>query len=182
MSHQPIWYLGQIPADVCDLATAEYMALEPRDATMGANGEEHSHITRNTTVRFAEQDHWFGNILRGYGLRANKECGWDFEINDHEAVQFAHYGPEQHYNWHVDTFPLSGAPTDRKVSVVCLMSDPSEFKDGTLYLRLYQEYPAPLLTKGTVIAFPSIIEHCVTPVTSGLRATATMWLSGPRFR
>jgi hypothetical protein len=173
--------MNQIPPSICDLAAAEYMAIEPRDASMGANGEEMSHLYRNTTVRFAPPDHWFGNMLRGYGHKANKECGWGFEIDDHEAVQFAHYGVGQHYKWHVDNFPLAGLPTDRKVSVVCLMTDPSEFEAGELQLRLYSEYTAPLV-KGSVIAFPSIIEHQVTPVTAGLRATATMWLNGPRFK
>lgn len=181
MSHLPIWHMGQLPLELCDLACDEYMALPARDATMGADGKELSHINRNTTVRFAQPEHWFGNILRGYGLRANKECKWGFDIEDHEAVQFASYKVDQHYGWHVDNFPLAGLPTDRKVSVVCLMNDPSEFEAGDLQLRLYSEYTAPLV-KGSVIAFPSIIEHRVTPVTSGTRITATMWLNGPRFK
>lgn len=181
MSHQPIWYMGNIPPAVCDLATAEYMNIPPRDAAMGVNGEEHSHKNRNTTVRFAPEQHWFGNLLYGHGMQANKECKWGFEIDDHEAVQFAHYGPDQHYDWHVDNFPLSGISKDRKVSVVCLMVDPSEFEAGEFQVRLYSEYTAPLV-KGSVIAFPSILEHRVVPVTSGLRASATMWLNGPRFK
>lgn len=181
MTHLPIWFMGQIPTEVCDKASEDFMQLEARDATMGAKGEELSHINRNTTVRFAEKNHWFGQILHDYGTQGNATCGWGYEINDHESVQFAHYGVGQHYGWHVDNFPLAGLPTDRKVSVVCLMSDPSEFEAGELQIRLYSEYTAPLV-KGSVIAFPSILEHRVTPVTAGLRATATMWLSGPRFK
>lgn len=181
MSHLPIWYIGQIPTDVCDAAADEYMLLDPRDATMGVDGAELSHLNRNTTVRFAAVDHWFGHMLRGYGLRANQECGWDYALTEHEAVQYASYGANQHYGWHVDTFTLSGQPVDRKVTVICLMSDPSEFEGGDLQLRLYSEYTASL-GKGSVIAFPSILEHRVVPVTSGVRTSATMWLSGPRFR
>lgn len=181
MSHLPIWYMGQVPVDVCDAAAAEYMTLEPKDATMGKDGNEISHLNRNTTVRFATIDHWFGNMLRGYGMRANQECGWGYEVTEHEAVQYASYGVGQHYGWHVDTFTLSGQPIDRKITVICLMSDASEFEAGDLQLRLYSEYTAPL-RKGSVIAFPSILEHRVVPVTSGVRTSATMWLSGPRFR
>jgi hypothetical protein len=122
-----------------------------------------------------------GNMMRGYGLKGNQECKWDYEITDHEAVQHAHYGPEQHYGWHVDNFPLAGLPLERKVTVICLLSDPSEFEAGELQLRLYSEYTAPLV-KGSVIAFPSILEHRVIPVTSGIRYSATMWFNGPRFR
>lgn len=181
MSHLPIWYLGQIPTETCDLASTDYMQIESHDATMGANGEELSHLNRNTTVRFADKEHWFGKLLYDYGIKANEECKWGFEINNHEAVQFAQYSVGQHYGWHVDNFPLAGLPTDRKISVVCLMSDRSEFEEGELQIRLYSEYTAPLV-KGSVIAFPSILEHRVTPVTSGTRKTATIWLSGERFK
>jgi PKHD-type hydroxylase len=94
-------------------------------------------------------------------------------------VQFAEYGPEQHYAWHTDTFALAGKPTDRKITIVCLLND--EFEGGQFQVRLYNDYTAPL-EKGTIIAFPSILEHRVIPVTSGIRYSATMWFSGPRFR
>lgn len=181
MSHLPLWFLGNIPLGVCDAAVKEFQAITPKDAAMGVDGAQIEHNTRNTNVRFAPNGHWFGGALLTHAMKANKECGWDFDITDHEAVQYAEYGPGQHYHWHVDNFPLSGTPVDRKVSVVCLLSDLSEFEAGELQLRLYSEYTAPLV-KGTMIAFPSIIEHRVTPVIAGLRATATMWLSGPRFR
>jgi PKHD-type hydroxylase len=48
-------------------------------------------------------------------------------------------------------------------------------------MRLYSEYTAPLV-KGSMIAFPSILEHRVTPVLSGVRYSATMWFNGPRFK
>jgi PKHD-type hydroxylase len=62
------------------------------------------------------------------------------------------------------------------------MNDTSEFEGGDLQLRFGgQEYTAPL-AKGSVIAFPSFIEHRVTPVILGLRYTATMWVNGAEFR
>jgi PKHD-type hydroxylase len=108
-------------------------------------------------------------------------CGWQYDVDGREAIQFAQYGPDQHYGWHVDVFPLAGKATDRKITTVCLLNDPSEFEGGQFQVRLYQEYSAPL-EKGSVIAFPSILEHRVTPVLSGLRYTATIWFHGPRFR
>ena len=73
------------------------------------------------------------------------------------------------------------ANTDRKITVICLMNDPSEFEGGELQIRLYGDF-TPELKKGSLIAFPSVLEHRVTPVTKGVRYSATMWLSGPRFR
>jgi len=181
MAHLPIWFLNKLDANDCQKAFSEYMAIPPKDATMGANNERFDHNFRNTTVRFADKEHWFGKQLFTFGLVANDHCKWEFNINDHEAVQFAEYGVNQKYDWHMDVFPLSGAPQDRKITVVCLMNDPSEFEGGEFQMRLYEEYKAPL-EKNTIIAFPSFLEHRVTPVIKGYRYSATMWLSGPRFR
>ena len=181
MSHLPIWYLGEVPVEQCDKAFSELMALPPKDATMGKVGESIDHLTRNTTIRFAPQEQWFGTLMMNYGYLANKDCNWGWDINSHEAIQFAEYGAGQHYHWHTDNFPLSGAQTDRKITVICLMNDPLEFKGGTLQFRLYQEY-TPELKKGSIISFPSIIEHRVLPIIEGVRYSATMWISGPRFK
>lgn len=181
MSHLPIWYLGKIQQDICDQIIDELSQFPHRDATMGADGESQDAQQRSTTVVFADQDYWFSETMEKFAFEANKTCNWDYLIDSREAIQFAKYGVNQHYGWHVDTFPLAGKPTDRKVSVVCLLNDPSEFEGGQFQTRLYQEYTV-LLEKGSMIAFPSSIEHRVIPVTSGFRYSATMWLHGPRFR
>lgn len=181
MTHLPIWLLGQIPTDICDIATQELLAIETKDASMGSNGENTEHSHRNTTVRFAPSGYWFGGVLYEHAMKANHYCQWNYEIDSHENVQFAEYGPEQHYRWHTDNFPLSGLPYERKLTAVCLMNDPSEFEGGEFKMRLYDEYSAPL-QKGTIIAFPSFLEHMVTPVISGKRFSATIWLTGPRFK
>lgn len=181
MSHKPIWYLKQLPVEVCDRAVEELLLLPTKDASMGENSEHSNHSQRNTTVRFADSDNWFGFVLHGIGREANQFCQWGYEITNYENVQFAEYGLNQHYDWHIDVFPLGFQEFDRKVSIVCLLSDPSEFEGGELQIKLYDQYTAPL-KKGSVIAFPSILEHRVVPVTSGLRRSATVWMNGPKFK
>jgi len=181
MVHLPIWYLGEISLDDCEKAFEEFIKIPPKDASMGDKISSYDHNFRNTTVRFADRMHWFGANLINFCHLANTECKWDYETNQFEAIQFAEYGIGQHYKWHTDNFLLSGKEIDRKITVVCLLSDPSDFEGGILQLRLYKEY-TPTLKKGSIIAFPSIIDHQVTPVTKGKRYTATMWLSGPRFK
>ena len=181
MSHLPIWYLGAVPDDICDKAVEDFSSLPSKDASMGSEGEVQDHGHRNTTVRFAGSNHWFNDHMLATAMAGNLACKWGFHVTDNENIQFAEYGPEQHYNWHVDVFPLSGLPLDRKMTVVCLLNDPAEFTGGEFQIRLYSEYTAPLV-KGSVIAFPSFLEHRVVPVTSGVRKSATMWLRGPRFR
>ena len=181
MAHLPIWYVSNIPHGVCDRLIAELPSLPSRDATMGIDGSQIEHSTRNTNVRFAPSNHWFESTMKQAAYEGNSTCKWEYHVTGNEAIQFAEYGVDQHYHWHTDTFTLAGTPTERKLTVVCLLNDPSEFEGGEFQVRLYNEYPAPLV-KGSVIAFPSILEHRVTPVLSGVRYSATIWLNGPRFR
>ncbi len=179
MSHLPIWYLSSLSAEDCDRVIAELGALDSKDATMGPDGQESNHKSRNTTVRFAEHSYWLAEVFERVAAEGNQVCGWNYDVTGRECVQFAEYGPEQHYSWHTDTFTLAGKPVDRKITVVCLLND--EFTGGDFEMRLYGDYKAPLV-KGSVIAFPSILEHRVTPVLTGTRRSATLWLNGPRFR
>lgn len=181
MSHKPIWYIKEIPPELCDKAVADFLTVTPQDANMGQSGEVKNHNQRDTTIRFINSGHWFSYILHGIAREGNFSSKWQFDISGHENIQFAEYGPNQHYDWHVDVFPLGDQGLDRKVSVVCLLSDPSEFEGGEFEIKLYQDYKAPL-KKGTVIAFPSILQHRVTPVVSGMRRSATVWMNGPRFK
>lgn len=181
MTHLPIWYLGKLPTDVCDQAKKELLELPMHDAAMGIDGEVKQETQRNTSVVFAPFDFWLSKEMEAHAAQANDQCGWGYDMPSREAIQFAQYGVGQHYDWHVDYFPLAGKDTDRKVSVVCLLNDPSEFEGGEFQIRLYSDYTAPL-EKGSIIAFPSILEHRVKPVTSGVRYSATMWFHGPRFR
>ncbi|MFZ2736610.1 MAG: 2OG-Fe(II) oxygenase [Burkholderiaceae bacterium] len=181
MQHLPIWYLGQLPEAVIDAAAAEFIALPTRDASMDPQGETLNHENRDTTVRFADPDHWFGGLLYQFGCKANAECGWNYDLTGHEAVQYGEYGPQQHYDWHTDTFVLAQLPRERKVSVSVFMNDPEEFSGGEFQLRLYRDY-SPVVKKGSMLAFPSLLQHRVTPVISGTRFSSVMWLHGPRLR
>lgn len=179
MSHLPIWFIGSIEPKMCDRVVDEMLVFDAKEATLGPGGDQTNNLTRNTDIRFAPSDYWLNETFKSVANQANTVCAWNYLVTSNESIQFASYGVNQHYTWHVDTFTLSGAPEDRKITIVCLLND--EFKGGDFEVRLYNDYKAPL-QKGSIIAFPSILEHRVTPIVEGVRYSATMWLSGPRFR
>lgn len=179
LQHLPIWYLGSIDPIICDQVVNDMQSMPSQDATLGVHGLDKNSSYRDTEVRFAPNDYWLSMLMQTFAHEGNKNCGWDYEITQCERVQLAKYGIDQHYKWHTDTFPLAGKPLDRKLTVVILLND--EFEGGEFQMRLYSEYQ-PILKKGTMIAFPSILEHQVLPVTKGVRYSAALWLSGPRFR
>ena len=178
-----LYYMGKVPTELCDRAHKEFMELPGFDAATESDGSVREHAVRNTTVRFAPETHWFNDVLLDFAKIANLACKWNFEINQRETIQFAEYKNNQHYNWHMDTFLLSGQPTDRKITVVCMMSDKKDYIGGSLQIKdLKGEVIVPELEKGDVIAFPSYLVHRVTPVGAGTRYSAAMWLSGPAFK
>lgn len=181
MTHLPIWYLDNIEPTLCDEVIAECSYRSYNEASMGETSSQKDEQYRNTAIQFLPTTHWLESFLKNIAETGNKDCFWNYLISENEQIQFARYTEKQLYNWHTDTFVLGLKPLDRKITVVCLLNDPSEFQGGEFKVRLYQEYVAPL-QKGSVIAFPSMLEHCVTPIISGVRYSATMWLNGEKFR
>lgn len=181
MTHLPIWYLGKINPILCDIASEELLQLPPIEGSMGVDGETKNEKQRKTEIRFAKEGHWFAGIMAEFGHTGNKSMEWFYNIDGHENLQFGRYFNDGHYDWHVDNFPLQLHQKERKVSVVCLMNDPSEFEGGEFGIKLYQEYN-PVLEKGSIIAFPSFLEHKVYPVISGVRTSAVLWMTGPLMR
>lgn len=130
-----------------------------------------------------------GCIARTYIEVANQSAGWGFNLSGQEDTQLIRYKSidEGFYDWHMDSFP----PVDglqRKLSCVILLNDPSEYEGGLLQFKKdeldYKDGEAPVLfeKQGSIIVFPSFLEHRVTPVTKGVRYTAVTWANGPSFK
>jgi PKHD-type hydroxylase len=170
--------LAEVPKMFCDLAVADFLKAEPIDAGVKKEQTIIDYEIRNTTIRFVPESHWMTGIMYHIGMQANKFHNWDFNVNSFQQIQYAEYEVDHHYDWHIDTFILSGNPIDRKITVVCLLNDPEEFEGGEFELK---EGAVPL-KKGSAIAFPAFYQHRVTPVTKGIRRSATLWITGPAFK
>lgn len=70
---------------------------------------------------------------------------------------------------------------NRKLSLVCQLSDPSEYEGGEFQINPGGSILVPERTKGTVIIFPSYLVHRVAPVTKGTRRSLVLWVEGPAF-
>jgi PKHD-type hydroxylase len=142
--------------------------------------------TRRTDIVWQDCMQPLGCIARAYIDIANQVAGWGYELNNattsQEMTQIGRYksADEGHYDWHMDVFPpIDGV--QRKLSISILLSDPSEFEGGELQFKGIEDQK--ILTKqGSIVVFPSFIEHRVTPVTKGVRYSAVTWARGPAFR
>jgi len=102
-------------------------------------------------------------------------------------MQFTEYNAEDegYYNWHIDTFLDGKNPSQRKLSMVIQLSDPNDYEGGVFEMQPWFMEPPPvdkLKTQGTVVVFPSLIRHRVTPVTKGTRYSLVAWMEGPKWR
>jgi PKHD-type hydroxylase len=115
--------------------------------------------------------------------------------------EFTKYKLNQYYDWHCDSWDK---PYDRpgkidhgmirKLSMTCQLTDGSEYRGGELEFDFRNYDPhmrdeskhriqcKEILSKGSIIIFPSFVWHRVKPVTSGTRYSLVVWNIGRPFR
>ena len=118
--------------------------------------------------------------IADYAIIANKEM-WNFDIwGYHDSLQYTrYYGNGGHYDWHADLGP---GLSNRKLSVVLQLSDPSEYEGGDLEINPGGNIMTVPKEMGLICFFPSFLLHRVTPLTSGNRITLVTWLCGANLR
>lgn len=77
----------------------------------------------------------------------------------------------------------------RKISMTLSLNDPSEYEGGNLKFDFGHHTDSErfhecqeIRPQGSIIVFPSFLDHCVTPVTSGTRYSLVMWCIGRPFK
>lgn len=128
------------------------------------------------------------DILNEYLLVAqyvNRRCGWDFEIDEIEPLQYTEYYEGGEFDWHVDqhSTPYSDNRV-RKVSFSIILND--DFNGGDFDLETGNpnkdvRYDTIDAQKGQGVFFQSDYFHRVRPVTGGVRKSLVGWVLGPKF-
>lgn len=150
---------------------------------------------RNSNVVWLN-DQWIYKELHPYVDIANKMAGWNFEWTRSESCQFTKYKINQHYDWHCDSWdkPYDKPGIEngliRKISMTCQLTDGSEYEGGELEFDFRNKHPDKqnkmlcneILSKGSIVLFPSFVWHRVKPVTSGTRYSLVVWNLGKSFK
>jgi len=119
------------------------------------------------------------DLLFKHIIKCNNEF-YHFRLSEIiENIQYTVYdaSDQGYYDWHLDMGP---GKARRKLSLVCQLSDPSEYEGGELQIHNGQ-VTVPEKEKGVIILFPSYLLHRVTPVTKGTRRSLVLWIDGPAF-
>tara|TARA_R110000824_G_scaffold202447_2_gene386693 strand:- start:336 stop:965 length:630 start_codon:yes stop_codon:yes gene_type:complete len=154
---------------------------------------------RNSNVTWLD-DAWIYKEIHPYIHQANKSAGWNFEWDRSEPCQFTKYKLGQYYDWHCDSWGEAykkKGPTKgkiRKLSVTCQLTDGSDYEGGELEFDFRDYEPhirdedkhlkqaKEILSKGSIIVFPSHLWHRVKPVMKGIRYSLVLWNLGYPFK
>ena len=203
------WYFkSAIPPKICDdiikygLTQAETMARTGgyTDKELTKDQVRNMKRKRNSDLVWLN-DNWIYKELHPYIHQANKAAGWNYEWDRSESCQFTKYKLNQYYDWHCDSFDkVYNKPNTpehgkiRKLSMTCQLTDGSEYEGGELEFDFRNYDPhmreeakhlkqaKEILSKGSIIVFPSFVWHRVKPVTKGTRYSLVMWNLGYPFK
>ena len=141
------------------------------------------------------REQWMYDLIWPYMTTANQEAGWHYDIKSAETMQITRYKKGGHYDFHYDgcgdhlsTYSEPGNVFMdghvRKLSMTLLLND--NYEGGEFLFTSYAKEKCKISTPefndvGSIIVFPSYIEHRVTPVTKGIRYSLVTWFLGPPF-
>ena len=102
-------------------------------------------------------------------------------------VQHTEYNKGSFYEWHQDSFlgESKEGVYERKLSFTVQISDSNAYTGGDLEFRDIPSTPElkeKLRQKGTVIVFPSFLQHRVTKITEGQRFALVGWREGQQWK
>ena len=197
------YFKNAIPSNVCNniidlgLKSKIKKSLTLKEANYGIKDESRDSLNGELT------NQWIYDMLYPYLDEANKSAGWNFEVDWSETLQFTVYKEGGHYHWHRDAgIDSSYAYKEdrgenfkgkiRKISMTLLLNDPKNFEGGDLEFDYGRndlgetegtiEICKEARSQGTLIFFPSFINHRVTPVKKGTRYSLVMWTIGQPFK
>ena len=182
MRNQYWYWESALNADQCEEIIAACKE-QPEHKGITFDGKGYSeNDTRNSTIRWVQDVPGMTGRIWPFVWEANR-MAYNFDISCIFDVQFTEYhGSEnQFYSWHNDVDFVKDTGYDRKISVIIQLSDPEDYEGGEFQFKHVQA-PEGFKKRGSVLTFPSYLEHQVTTVTEGQRYSLVTWVEGPRWR
>jgi PKHD-type hydroxylase len=140
-------------------------------------------------------EQWVYDLIWEYMMSANESAGWKYNIVAAESCQITRYTKGGFYSWHKDGIGAHNGAFDRpgnkflhgnarKLSMSILLN--GDYEGGDFQMHGDSEHgeevaTSPVSEEGSVIVFPSFIQHQVAPVTKGIRYSLVTWFVGPPF-
>lgn len=151
--------------------------------------------TRISDVAWTSEQ-WIYDTIWPWLEGANERAGWKYDIRAAEPMQITRYKKGGFYMFHRDGSGDHLSAYDepfnklkhgyvRKLSMTVLLNDNyegGEFQFSVCNQEKCERYVPEFNKIGSIIVFPSDMEHRVAPVTSGVRYSLVVWFLGPPFK
>jgi len=188
----PSWYWDkEISHEICQKLIKLGKGKWNQAQILGSKEENKSlDNTRKSDIVWIN-DQWVYDLIWEYMLIANESAGWKYNIVAAENCQITRYTKDGFYTWHKDGMgshnEVRNEPDNkflhgntRKLSMSIVLN--SNFEGGDFEMRGEGERGgAPKLKEGSIIVFPSFMEHRVAPVTKRIRYSLVAWFVGPPY-
>lgn len=183
-----VWELwpAALTAAECDAIVSRAESYEAQSATVGFDDTTRSDRSyRSSTIRWLDAGRDADIVQRlMHFVQASNRTNFGADIVAPYELQYTEYHGSSggRYDWHQDVWLESSRPFDRKLSVVVQLSDPADYQGGAFEFFCVS-HPGPTFApRGSMLIFPSFLQHRVLPVTAGLRRSLVTWVEGPRWR
>lgn len=117
--------------------------------------------------------------------KVNNEEKWNFKLVEPDGYTFNKYEVDNFYIWHTDGKLNDKETYVRKISFSLSLSN--DYTGGDFLIQSERTtdfskmtYERFHLKENQMIIFKSDVNHCVEPVTSGIRDSLVGWIYGPR--
>ena len=183
-----VWELwpSALTGPECDAIVKRVALYQPENATVGfAQTMRSDHGYRSSTISWLDihRDKDIVDRLMQF-VQSSNRTNFGVDIMGPYELQYTEYhGRAQgKYDWHQDVWLESSRPFDRKLSVVVQLSDPEQYEGGAFEFFGLQQPGVNFAPRGSMLIFPSFLQHRVLPVTKGVRRSLVSWIEGPRWR
>ena len=172
------WLYWRHALDVSPILEAADRRMTEDATTFGGANLDH----RRSKVAWLDHEESILKMISPFAMGAAEHMGID--ILPRSQLQYTEYHGSEggKYDWHHDVDWNNSEGLDRKLSVTVQLSDPTDYTGGEFEFQEVEQPKPECRDKGTVLVFPSYLQHRVLPVTSGVRKTLVAWFVGPRWR
>jgi len=179
------WFFErEINEETCNKIIALAKDWRPAEVLPNLNQEGRTAKDQRITDIAWTNEQWLYEIVWHYLNVANNNSGWNFQIDSCETMQIARYNKDGHFKFHQDgngftRFENGNKFTHnktRKLSMSIVLNDEYEGGEFEFFAK-----DTVLSKRGTIIVFPSYMQHRVKPVTKGTRYSLVIWFCGEPF-
>ncbi|WP_395397121.1 2OG-Fe(II) oxygenase [Novosphingobium sp. BL-8A] len=170
----------------CDAIIKRATHYSPQEATVGFSDNLRSDTAhRSSTIRWFDAGREKDIVARVMSfVHSSNRSNFGADIVAPFEIQFTEYRATSkgHYDWHQDVWLESDRPFARKLSVVVQLSAPTDYQGGEFEFFGIQSPGGTFQDRGSMLIFPSFLQHRVLPVRKGNRTSLVTWVEGPNWR